>query len=183
MSPVWRSSASWRWRPQTSTACPSPSPAPATPARTASRSRSPASRRKRSPGLCLYGHDIDETTSPIEAGLAWTIGKRRRAEGGFPGADRVAAELRDGPKRKRVGIRPEGRAPAREGAAITDGAGRQIGTVTSGGYGPTLGAPIAMGYVEPGFAAPGTRLALSVRGQDLAAATAPMPFVPHRYKR
>jgi aminomethyltransferase len=134
-------------------------------------------------GLCLYGHDIDETTSPIEAGLAWTIGKRRRAEGGFPGADRVAAELRDGPKRKRVGIRPEGRAPAREGAAITDGAGRQIGTVTSGGYGPTLGAPIAMGYVEPGFAAPGTRLALSVRGQDLAAATAPMPFVPHRYKR
>jgi aminomethyltransferase len=134
-------------------------------------------------GLCLYGHDIDETTSPIEAGLAWTIGKRRRAEGGFPGAERVAAELRDGPKRKRVGIRPEGRAPAREGAAMTDGDGRQIGVVTSGGYGPTLGAPIAMGYVEPGFAATGTRLALSVRGQDLAAATAAMPFLPHRYKR
>ncbi|MGH7095074.1 MAG: glycine cleavage system aminomethyltransferase GcvT, partial [Stellaceae bacterium] len=98
-------------------------------------------------GLCLYGHDIDETTSPVEAGLAWTIGKRRRDDGGFPGAARILGELTSGPQRRRVGILPDGRAPAREGTAIIDPAGAPLGTVTSGGFGPTVGGPIAMGYV------------------------------------
>ena len=98
-------------------------------------------------GLCLYGHDIDETTTPIEADLAWTIGKRRRAEGGFPGAAIILRQLARGAARKRVGIRPEGRAPAREATPIVDGAGNPIGRVTSGGFGPSVGGPIAMGYV------------------------------------
>ncbi|HVH81404.1 MAG TPA: glycine cleavage system aminomethyltransferase GcvT [Stellaceae bacterium] len=98
-------------------------------------------------GLCLYGHDIDETTTPVAAGLAWTIGKRRREGGGFPGAERILKELRDPPPRRRVGIRPDGRAPAREGSAIVDPQGNLIGEVTSGGFGPSLNAPIAMGYV------------------------------------
>src|SRR5207247_5850027 len=95
-------------------------------------------------GLCRYGHDIDETTTPIEAGLAWTIGKRRRAEAGFPGAAMILRQLAEGTARKRVGIRPDGRAPAREGTAIIDPTGSRIGTVTSGGFGPSVGAPIAM---------------------------------------
>src|SRR5207248_7010578 len=99
-------------------------------------------------GLCLYGHDIDETTTPIEAGLAWTIGKRRRSEGGFPGAAIILRQLAEGTARKRVGIRPDGRAPAREGTAIVDPAGNSIGQVTSGGFGPSVNAPIAMGYVD-----------------------------------
>jgi aminomethyltransferase len=134
-------------------------------------------------GLCLYGHDIDTSTSPVEAGLAWSIQKRRREEGGFPGAERVLAELRDGARRLRVGLRPEGRVPAREGAEIKSSGGAVIGTVTSGGFGPSLGAPIAMGYVERAFAQPGTPVALVVRGKELAAAVAPLPFVPHRYHR
>src|SRR5205807_988083 len=104
-------------------------------------------------GLCLYGHDIDETTTPIEAGLAWTIGRHRRGEGGFPGAAVILRQLTDGPSRKRVGIRPDGRAPAREGTAITDPAGNPVGRVTSGGFGPSLGAPVAMGYVDAAHAA------------------------------
>ena len=99
-------------------------------------------------GLCLYGHDIDETTSPVEAGLAWSIQKRRRLEGGFPGAERILRELRDGPSRLRVGIRPDGRAPAREGTEILSVAGEPVGRITSGGFGPSLDAPIAMGYVN-----------------------------------
>ena len=134
-------------------------------------------------GLCLYGHDIDTSTSPVEAGLAWSIQKRRREEGGFPGAERVLAELRDGAPRLRVGLRPEGRAPAREGAEVKSSDGAVIGTVTSGGFGPSLGGPIAMGYVERAFAAPGTPVALVVRGKDLPAAVAALPFVPHRYHR
>ncbi len=134
-------------------------------------------------GLCLYGHDIDTTTSPIEAGLAWTISKRRRAEGGFPGAARIQGELASGPIRKRVGIRPEGRAPAREGTAIADGAGKPVGAVTSGGFSPTLSAPIAMGYVAAAQAAADTALALDVRGKALPARVVPMPFVPHRYHK
>jgi aminomethyltransferase len=134
-------------------------------------------------GLCLYGHDIDTGTSPVEAGLAWSIQKRRREEGGFPGAERVLAELRDGARRLRVGLKPEGRVPAREGAEIKSKDGAPIGTVTSGGFGPSLGGPIAMGYVERDFAAPGTPVALVVRGKDLPASVTALPFVPHRYHR
>ncbi len=132
-------------------------------------------------GLCLYGNDIDATTTPIEARLAWTISKRRRAEGGFPGAGVITRQLADGPGRKRVGIRPEGRAPARAHAAITDGGGAPIGEVTSGGFGPTVGGPIAMGYVTSEFAAPGTEVNLLVRDRALPAKVVKLPFVEHHY--
>ena len=134
-------------------------------------------------GLPLYGHDIDATTSPIEAGLAWSIPKRRRAESGFPGAARIQRELSDGPARIRVGILPDGRAPAREGTEILSATGDTLGTVTSGGFSPTLNAPIAMGYVPPSHAAPGTALQLVVRGKSLPARVTKLPFVPHRYVR
>jgi aminomethyltransferase len=134
-------------------------------------------------GLCLYGHDIDEMTTPIEAGLTWTIGKRRRAEGGFPGAAVILQQLANGPARQRVGIRPDGRAPAREGTAIQDRAGREIGRVTSGGFGPSVGAPIAMGYVGAAHGADGAALALVVRDVPRPAHVAPLPFVPTRYYR
>ncbi|MGL4728653.1 MAG: glycine cleavage system aminomethyltransferase GcvT, partial [Bosea sp. (in: a-proteobacteria)] len=134
-------------------------------------------------GLCLYGHDIDATTSPIEGGLAWSIQKRRREEGGFPGSARIQRELAEGPARKRVGILPEGRQPAREGAEIAAEDGRIIGRVTSGGFGPSLNGPLAMGLVEAAFAAPGTALNLMVRGKPLAAKTVSMPFIPNRFKR
>ncbi len=107
-------------------------------------------------GLCLYGHDIDETTSPVEAGLAWSIQKRRRAEGGFPGGARIQRELAEGPARRRVGLKPDGRAPAREGTEILAPSGERIGTVTSGGFGPSVNAPVAMGYVEARYTAPGS---------------------------
>ena len=133
-------------------------------------------------GLCLYGHDIDETTSPIEAGLIWSVGKRRRAEGGFPGAERVQREINEGRDRIRVGIRPEGRAPAREGTVISkDGA--EIGIVTSGGFGPTVGGPVAMGYVPFDMREPGTTIDLMVRGKALPATITKLPFAPHRYRR
>jgi aminomethyltransferase len=134
-------------------------------------------------GLCLYGHDIDETTSPVEAGLTWSIGKRRRSDGGFCGAERTLRELADGPARKRVGIRPEGRAPAREGALIQAKDGKQLGTVTSGGFGPSVGAPVAMGYVAAEAAKPETPLDLVVRGKPIPARVTKLPFVPHRYRR
>ena len=134
-------------------------------------------------GLCLYGHDIDTTTSPVEAGLAWSIQKRRREEGGFPGAARLQRELRDGPSRRRVGIRPEGRAPAREGAEILAASGDMIGAVTSGGFGPTVNGPIAMGYVTSAHAKTGTKLQLVVRGKPLPAEVVALPFAPHRYVR
>jgi aminomethyltransferase len=134
-------------------------------------------------GLCLYGHDIDETTTPIEAGLAWSLQKRRRIEGGFPGAARIQRELTEGPARVRVGLRPEGRAPAREGTRIATTDGRDVGVVTSGGFGPTVNGPVAMGYVARDASAPGTELHLMVRGKVLAAQVAAMPFAPHRYKR
>lgn len=133
-------------------------------------------------GLCLYGHDLDETTSPIEADLAWTIQKRRRTAGDFPGADRILRELKDGPARVRVGIRPKDRAPAREGVEIHSG-GQKIGMVVSGGFSPMLEAPISMGYVAAAFAKPGTAIELLVRGQPRAAEVVSLPFVPHRYKR
>ena len=134
-------------------------------------------------GLCLYGHDIDTTTSPIEAGLIWSIQKRRREEGGFPGAARIQREIKDGPARVRVGIKPEGRAPAREGAIIATPDGREVGIVTSGGFGPTINGPVAMGYVSSDVSAVGTDLHLVVRGKPIAAKVAAMPFAPHRYKR
>jgi aminomethyltransferase len=132
-------------------------------------------------GLCLYGADIDETTTPIEAGLAWCIGKRRRAEGGFPGAAVILKQLGEGVSRKRVGIRPEGRQPVRAHAEIVDPTGRPIGHVTSGGYGPTVGGPVAMGYVETACAAPGTAVDLMVRGKALPGRVVDLPFVAHRY--
>jgi aminomethyltransferase len=131
-------------------------------------------------GLCLYGHDIDETRNPAEANLLWSIGKRRKEAKDFPGAEKT---MNGTPAIKLVGIRPEGRAPAREGAEIADKSGRIIGKVTSGGFGPSLNAPLAMGYVESAFAAPGTPVDLMVRGKPLPAAVSPMPFVPHRYRR
>ncbi|MFW6076286.1 MAG: glycine cleavage system aminomethyltransferase GcvT [Hyphomicrobiales bacterium] len=134
-------------------------------------------------GLCLYGHDIDETTSPVEAALTWSIGKRRRSEGGFCGDARILRELADGASRKRVGIRPEGRAPAREGAVIQARDGSEIGTVTSGGFGPSVGAPVAMGYVAAEAAKPDTTLDLVVRGKPIAARVAKLPFVAHGYRR
>ena len=134
-------------------------------------------------GLCLYGHDIDETTSPIEADLLWSIQKRRRTGGGFIGAERVLKEIANGPARKRVGIKPEGRAPAREGTVVTDMSGRPIGTITSGGFGPTANGPVAMGYVETSFAKPGTAIQLVVRDKPMPAQVITLPFVPHNYKR
>lgn len=134
-------------------------------------------------GLCLYGHDIDTTTSPVEAGLTWSIQKRRRTEGGFPGAARIQKELAEGAARVRVGILPDGRAPAREGTVIKAADGTVIGTVTSGGFGPTINGPLAMGYVNRRFAEPGTPVSLEVRGKDLPAKIVAMPFAPHRYFR
>jgi aminomethyltransferase len=133
-------------------------------------------------GLCLYGHDMDDTIDPVEADLVWSIGKRRKSEGGFAGANIVLDKLFNGVAKKRVGILPEGRAPAREGCEIA-AMGKIVGKVTSGGFGPSLNGPLAMGYVETEFAEPGAMLELMVRGKALAAHVAPMPFVPHRYKR
>ena len=134
-------------------------------------------------GLCLYGHDIDLMTSPIEAGLQWSIQKRRREGGGFPGAAVVQDHLAKGPPRKRVGILPEGRAPAREGTEIVSATGEALGTVTSGGFGPSLGGPMAMGYVTAAHAQAGTAIQLVVRGVPRPAKVAAMPFVPQRYYR
>ncbi len=134
-------------------------------------------------GLCLYGHELDETTSPVEAGLVWSIQKRRREGGGFPGAARIQSELRDGPSRLRVGIKPEGRAPARDGTEIRLPGGEAIGTITSGGFGPTVNGPIALGYVAAANAASGTAVELIVRGKPLPARIVDLPFVPNRYVR
>ena len=134
-------------------------------------------------GLCLHGHDIDATTTPIEAGLAWSIQKRRRAEGGFPGADVILAQLRDGPPRRLVGLVPQGRGLAREGASVETPDGRPLGRVTSGGFGPTRGGPLAMGYVASGSSAVGTPVRLVVRGAPVPAEIGAMPFVPQHYHR
>ena len=134
-------------------------------------------------GLCLYGHDIDETTDPVEAALVWSISKRRKKAKDFPAAEKIMFQIVNGTARKRVGIRPDSKAPAREGTEIADKRGRVIGKITSGGFGPSLNAPVAMGYVESKFAAEGTEIDLIVRGKPMAARVAPMPFVPHRYKR
>ena len=134
-------------------------------------------------GLCLYGHELDETISPVEAGLVWSIGKRRRIEGGFIGAARVQKELAEGPKRLRVGIIPEGRAPAREGTEIFDKAENKIGIITSGGFGASLGGPMAMGYVEANHATIGTEIYLMLRAKLVPARIVKLPFHPTSYKK
>lgn len=134
-------------------------------------------------GLCLYGHDLDETTSPVEGAITFVLQKRRKEEASFPGAARILSELADGPSRVRVGLTLAGRAPAREGAEIRAADGSVIGVLTSGGFAPTLGAPIAMGYVDPAHAGVGTPVKLVVRGRELEANIADMPFVPQRYHR
>jgi aminomethyltransferase len=134
-------------------------------------------------GLCLYGHDIDETTSPIEADLAWSIAKRRREQGGFPGTDRVRRELRDGSSRKRVGFRLSGRAPAREGCIVQSLSGEPIGKITSGTFAPSLGTPISMGYVTASHAVPETTVNIVIRETPYSADVTAFPFVPNRYHR
>jgi len=133
-------------------------------------------------GLCLYGHDLSPDISPVEADLSWVIQKRRREAGDFPGAARILRELKDGPARRRVGIQPLERAPAREGTEIFFG-DNAIGLVTSGGFGPSVDAPVAMGYIDVAHAAPGTKVDLMVRGKPRPAEIAALPFLPARYKR
>jgi aminomethyltransferase len=134
-------------------------------------------------GLPLYGHDLEEDISPVEADLAFAISKRRRTEGGFPGAERILRELASGPSRRRVGVKPEGRAPVREGAEIIGDDGSIMGKVTSGGFGPTVNGPVAMGYVVASHSKPGTKLKLRSRRGDEPAEIVALPFVPHRYVR
>jgi aminomethyltransferase len=140
-------------------------------------------------GLCLYGHDIDATTTPVEGALEWSIQKSRRTggarAGGFAGSDKILTELENGAPRRRVGLRPEGRAPVREGAPLfaDSASSEQIGAVTSGGFGPSLNAPVAMGYLPSSQAALGDTVFAELRGQRLPLRIAPMPFVPNTYKR
>lgn len=136
-------------------------------------------------GLCLYGNDLDADTTPVEAGLAWTIAREYRGDGAararFPGAARILGQLRDTNVRRRVGLRPDGQAPVRAGTRILDGAGATVGHITSGGYGASVGAPIAMGYVAAGCARPGTILQAQVRDRARTLQVCALPFVPHRY--
>jgi len=134
-------------------------------------------------GLCLYSHDIDTETTPIEAALAWTVAKRRREAADFPGAETILRQLAEKPARRRVGLRPEGRTPAREGAEIQDADGNAIGHVTSGGFGPTVGGPVAMGYVARAHAAAGTDVTILVRERAVAAEVVKLPFVAPNYRR
>lgn len=138
-------------------------------------------------GLCLYGHDMDTLTTPIEASLAWALSKTRREggarAGGFPGAEPILAQQRDGAGRKRVGLLPQDRTPVREGAEIVDAAGATVGVVTSGGFGPTLGGPLAMGYVSADHSGLDTSLFAIVRGKQVPVQVAKMPFVAPRYFR
>lgn len=134
-------------------------------------------------GLCLHGTDIDATTTPVEADIAWSIPSRRREAADFVGADVVVRQLRDGPARRRVGLMPQGRAPARAGTGIVDAGGAAIGVVTSGTLSPTLGLPISMGYVRPDGMVDSAELGVLIRGQRHAARVVPLPFVPHRYAR
>ncbi len=133
-------------------------------------------------GLPLYGHDLSPTSDPVTAGLTFAIPKRRREHGGFPGAAIVARRLAEGSATRRVGLRLDGRLPAREGAAIFAGDCR-VGTVTSGGHSPSLNVPIAMGYVDAAHAAPDTEMTIDVRGKRLTATVVPLPFFAHRYHR
>ncbi|WP_424940701.1 glycine cleavage system aminomethyltransferase GcvT [Aliiroseovarius sp. S253] len=134
-------------------------------------------------GLCLYGNDIDQSTSPIEASLSWAIQKRRKEEGGFPGADRIQRELAEGAAKKLVGIKPEGRAPARQHVEIQSAEGNTIGEITSGSFGPTVGGPVAMGYVAKGHGEVGEKVNLIIRGKAQPAEIVSLPFVQQNYKR
>jgi len=138
-------------------------------------------------GLCLYGHDLTAQTTPVEAGLTWTIAKVRRGggnrAGGFPGAERIFQQLSQGASRRLVGLRPRGKAPVRAGAELVDSAGASIGSVTSGGFGPTVGAPVAMGYVDSEHRKPGTMVQAVVRGRQLPTEVVRLPFVERRYYR
>ncbi|MPQ83539.1 glycine cleavage system aminomethyltransferase GcvT [Pseudomonas sp. MAFF 730085] len=138
-------------------------------------------------GLCLYGHDMNTDTTPIEASLLWAISKARRADGaragGFPGAERIFAQQQAGVSRKRVGLLPQERTPVREGAEIVDEHGSVIGTVCSGGFGPSLGGPLAMGYLDSAFTALDTEVSALVRGKKVPLRVSKMPFVPQRYYR
>lgn len=134
-------------------------------------------------GLPLYGHDLDEQTTPVMADLLFAVNKRRRTDGGFAGADRILAELEQGAVQRRVGFTVEGRQPVREGARILDEEGNEVGRVTSGGFSPTLESPIGMGFVATALAEPGTALTLEQRGKLFRATVTPMPFVPHQYHR
>lgn len=134
-------------------------------------------------GLCLYGHDMNSETTPVEAALAWTVSKRRRREMNFPGAEKINRQLENGVARVRVGLRPAGRTPVREGCAIHSREGNEIGIVTSGGFGPTVSGPVAMGYLDPTYSDVGQKLLISVRGKMHEAVVAELPFVPHRYVR
>jgi aminomethyltransferase len=134
-------------------------------------------------GLSLYGHELDTTTTPVEANLLWSISKRRRAEGGYVGAEIVRKQIAEGIKRKCVGILPEGRALAREQTEIVNPDGKRIGIVTSGGFGPSANGPVAIGYVDIAYAKKDTAITLMVRGKPLPAKVVALPFVPHRYYR
>jgi aminomethyltransferase len=140
-------------------------------------------------GLCLYGHDIDASTTPVEAALDWSIQKSRRRggarAGGFPGADKVLDQLDRGAPRRRLGLKPDGRAPVREGASLfaDETSSEQIGAVTSGGFGPSINAPVAMGYLPASLATPGSPVFAELRGQRLPLRVAPTPFVANTYKR
>ena len=134
-------------------------------------------------GLCLYGNDIDQSSTPVEAGLQWAIQKRRRSEGGFPGDEVIQQQLASGTERMRVGIQVDGRVPARQGTPVCDLTGEVIGEITSGCFGPTTNAPVAMGYVAAKMAEPGTQLLLTIRGKQHPASVAALPFVPHQYHR
>ncbi|MGK0498832.1 MAG: aminomethyltransferase [Oceanicoccus sp.] len=138
-------------------------------------------------GLCLYGHDMNETTTPIEAGLIWAISKSRRTggekAGNFLGADTVLAQIANGADRKRVGLKIEGRAPVREGADLLNTDGEIIGQVTSGGFGPTSGGPVAMGYVPIGLSTPGSKLFVQLRKKQIPVEVVRLPFVPQNYVR
>ena len=133
-------------------------------------------------GLSLYGHELDETVSPVEAGLLWSIQKHRRTEGGFPGAARIQREIAEGASRKIAGIKPEGRAPAREGTIIVAD-GKEVGVITSGGFGPSAAGPVALGFVPPELAKPGQALELVVRGKSLPAQVVKLPFVAKSFKK
>ena len=136
-------------------------------------------------GLCLYGHDIDQTTSPVEADLSWAMQKRRKKEGGFLGAKRILGEIVSGSKRKRIGIMPEGRALVREGSPLflDKHCGQPIGVVTSGGFSPTLGAPVAMGYILEKYSSSDVQLFAEVRGKRLPVKIAKFPFIGLNYKK
>ena len=140
-------------------------------------------------GLCLYGHDIDASTSPVEGGLTWAIQKSRRAggsrDGGYPGAERIQTEMANGASRKRVGLSPTGRAPMREGVPLyaSEDATEQIGTITSGGFGPTVGGPVAMGYLPTNLSSVGTTVYGELRGKRQSITVAALPFIPANFKR